>query len=75
MITHCHRRQMDFLLSYTVYMCFCVYLQQLMSQQKDGNVEERQKLTAEKEAQQRRITQLIEEIAKLKAELARCSDD
>lgn len=66
---------MDFLLSYTVYMCFCVYLQQLMSQQKDGNVEERQKLTAEKEAQQRRITQLIEEIAKLKAELARCSDD
>ncbi|XP_008332910.1 nucleoprotein TPR-like isoform X1 [Cynoglossus semilaevis] len=48
-----------------------VKAQQLMSQQKDGNVEERQKLTAEKEAQQRRITQLIEEIAKLKAELAR----
>ncbi|XP_028282895.1 nucleoprotein TPR-like isoform X2 [Parambassis ranga] len=47
--------------------------QQLVSQQKDGNVEERQKLVAEREAQQRRITQLAEETAKLKTELARSS--
>ncbi|KAK1878955.1 Nucleoprotein TPR [Dissostichus eleginoides] len=45
--------------------------QQLMSQQKDGDVEERQKLSTEREAQQRRITQLAEETAKLKTELAR----
>uniref|UniRef100_A0A3B4G672 Nucleoprotein TPR n=1 Tax=Pundamilia nyererei TaxID=303518 RepID=A0A3B4G672_9CICH len=44
--------------------------QQLISQQKDGDVEERQKLTTEREAQQKRITQLAEETAKLKAELA-----
>uniref|UniRef100_A0AAX7SQS6 Nucleoprotein TPR n=1 Tax=Astatotilapia calliptera TaxID=8154 RepID=A0AAX7SQS6_ASTCA len=47
--------------------------QQLISQQKDGDVEERQKLTTEREAQQKRITQLAEETAKLKAELARSS--
>uniref|UniRef100_A0A669EG15 Nucleoprotein TPR n=1 Tax=Oreochromis niloticus TaxID=8128 RepID=A0A669EG15_ORENI len=35
--------------------------QQLISQQKDGDVEERQKLTTEREAQQKRITQLAEE--------------
>uniref|UniRef100_A0A8D3CA17 Translocated promoter region a, nuclear basket protein n=2 Tax=Scophthalmus maximus TaxID=52904 RepID=A0A8D3CA17_SCOMX len=45
--------------------------QQLVSQQKDGDAEEKQKLTNEKEAQQRRITQLAEESAKLKTELAR----
>lgn len=50
----------------------CLYpLQQLLSQQKDGDVEERQKLTNEREAQQKRITQLVEEMAKLKTELAR----
>ncbi|XP_030607280.1 nucleoprotein TPR-like isoform X1 [Archocentrus centrarchus] len=47
--------------------------QQLISQQKDGDVEERQKLTTEREAQQKRITQLTEDTAKLKAELARSS--
>ncbi|XP_067330220.1 nucleoprotein TPR isoform X2 [Channa argus] len=47
--------------------------QQLLSQQKDGDVEERQKLTNEREAQQKRITQLAEETAKLKTELARSS--
>ncbi|KAM8851015.1 nucleoprotein TPR-like [Spinachia spinachia] len=47
--------------------------QQLISQQKDGDVEERQKLTTEREAQQRRITQLAEETGKLKTELARSS--
>uniref|UniRef100_G3PPU3 Translocated promoter region a, nuclear basket protein n=1 Tax=Gasterosteus aculeatus aculeatus TaxID=481459 RepID=G3PPU3_GASAC len=47
--------------------------QQLVSQQKDGDVEERQKLTTEREAQQRRITQLAEETGKLKTELARSS--
>uniref|UniRef100_A0A4W6E9Y9 Translocated promoter region, nuclear basket protein n=1 Tax=Lates calcarifer TaxID=8187 RepID=A0A4W6E9Y9_LATCA len=47
--------------------------QQLVNQQKDGDVEDRQKLTAEREAQQRRITQLAEETAKLKTELARSS--
>ncbi|KAL7386103.1 hypothetical protein ABVT39_004054 [Epinephelus coioides] len=46
-------------------------IQQLVNQQKDGDVEERQKLTTEREAQQRRITQLAEETAKLKTELAR----
>lgn len=45
--------------------------QQLASQQKDGDVEEKQKLTTERDAQQRRITQLTEETAKLKMELAR----
>lgn len=45
--------------------------QQLLNQQKDGDVEERQKLTTEREAQQRRIAQLAEETAKLKTELAR----
>ncbi|XP_057713780.1 nucleoprotein TPR-like isoform X1 [Corythoichthys intestinalis] len=48
-------------------------IQQLVSQQKDGDVEEKQKLTAEREAQQRRISQLVEEAAKLKTELARSS--
>ncbi|XP_075935829.1 nucleoprotein TPR-like isoform X4 [Anarhichas minor] len=47
--------------------------QQLVSQQKDGDVEERQKVTTEREAQQRRITQLAEETAKLKTEVARTS--
>ncbi|XP_063742334.1 nucleoprotein TPR-like isoform X2 [Eleginops maclovinus] len=47
--------------------------QQLMSQQKDGDVEEKQKLSTERDAQQRRITQLAEETAKLKTELARSS--
>uniref|UniRef100_A0A665W816 Nucleoprotein TPR n=1 Tax=Echeneis naucrates TaxID=173247 RepID=A0A665W816_ECHNA len=45
-------------------------VQQLVSQQKDGDVEERQKLANEREAQQRRIAQLVEEMAKLKTELA-----
>ncbi|KAM9845249.1 nucleoprotein TPR-like [Aulostomus maculatus] len=48
-------------------------VQQLMSQQKDGNVEESKKLTTEREAQQRRISQLADEMAKLKTELARSS--
>ncbi|XP_037131815.1 nucleoprotein TPR-like isoform X1 [Syngnathus acus] len=48
-------------------------VQQLVSQQKDGDVEEKQKLSAEREAQQRRITQLVEETAKLKTELTRSS--
>uniref|UniRef100_A0AAQ5Z1Z6 Nucleoprotein TPR n=1 Tax=Amphiprion ocellaris TaxID=80972 RepID=A0AAQ5Z1Z6_AMPOC len=48
-------------------------VQQLISQQKDGDAEEKQKLTNEREAQQRRITQLAEETAKLKTELARCN--
>ncbi|XP_039999046.1 nucleoprotein TPR isoform X2 [Xiphias gladius] len=48
-------------------------VQQLVSQQKDGDVEERQKLTTEREAQQRRIAQLAEETAKLKTEVARSS--
>ncbi|XP_061653390.1 nucleoprotein TPR-like isoform X3 [Phyllopteryx taeniolatus] len=48
-------------------------VQQLVSQQKDGDVEEKQKLTSEREAQQRRISQLVEETAKLKTELARSS--
>uniref|UniRef100_A0A671V9U2 Translocated promoter region, nuclear basket protein n=1 Tax=Sparus aurata TaxID=8175 RepID=A0A671V9U2_SPAAU len=47
--------------------------QQLISQQKDGDVEERQKITNEREAQQRRIAQFAEETAKLKTELARSS--
>ncbi|XP_041658581.1 nucleoprotein TPR-like isoform X2 [Cheilinus undulatus] len=46
-------------------------VQQLLSQQKDGNDEERQKFATEKEAQQRRIAQLVEETAKLKTELTR----
>ncbi|XP_061694573.1 nucleoprotein TPR-like [Syngnathoides biaculeatus] len=48
-------------------------IQQLISLQKDGDVEEKQKLTSEREAQQRRISQLVEETAKLKTELARSS--
>ncbi|XP_077579861.1 nucleoprotein TPR-like [Stigmatopora nigra] len=48
-------------------------VQQLVSQQKDGDVEEKQKLAAEREGQQKRISQLVEEVAKLKAELARSS--
>nr|XP_019964353.1 PREDICTED: nucleoprotein TPR-like isoform X2 [Paralichthys olivaceus] len=47
--------------------------QLLASQRKDGDVEEKQKLTNEREAQQRRIAQLAEEMAKLKTELARSS--
>lgn len=43
----------------------------MASQQKDGDVEEKQKLCAEREAQQKRIAQLAEETAKLKTELAR----
>uniref|UniRef100_A0A1A8S756 Translocated promoter region a (To activated MET oncogene) n=1 Tax=Nothobranchius rachovii TaxID=451742 RepID=A0A1A8S756_9TELE len=46
-------------------------VQQLVNQQKDGDVEEKQKLAAEKEANLKRIAQLAEEIAKLKTELAR----
>lgn len=50
----------------------CVLLlQQLISQQKDGDAEEKQKMAAEKEAQQKRISQLTEELAKLKTEVAR----
>uniref|UniRef100_A0A3Q3IRA9 Nucleoprotein TPR n=1 Tax=Monopterus albus TaxID=43700 RepID=A0A3Q3IRA9_MONAL len=49
--------------------------QQLANQQKDSDVEERQKLTSEREAQQRRITQLAEETAKLKTELASASSN
>jgi len=49
----------------------CVFPQQLVSQQKDSDVEEKQKLTAEREAQQKRISQLAEDTAKLKTELAR----
>ncbi|XP_060899830.1 nucleoprotein TPR-like [Labrus mixtus] len=45
--------------------------QQLISQQKDGNDEERQKFASEREAQQRRVAQLAEETAKLKIELTR----
>ncbi|XP_034039643.1 LOW QUALITY PROTEIN: nucleoprotein TPR [Thalassophryne amazonica] len=45
--------------------------EQLNSKQKDGDVEEKQKITAEREVQQKRITQLCEETAKLKTELAR----
>ncbi|XP_061792549.1 nucleoprotein TPR-like isoform X2 [Nerophis lumbriciformis] len=48
-------------------------VQKLISQQKDCDVEEKQKLTTEKEAQQRRIIQLVEETTKLKTELARSS--
>lgn len=46
-------------------------VQQLISQQKDGDAEEKQKMTVEKEAQQKRISQLTEELAKLKTEVAR----
>uniref|UniRef100_A0A8C6PTA8 Nucleoprotein TPR n=1 Tax=Nothobranchius furzeri TaxID=105023 RepID=A0A8C6PTA8_NOTFU len=46
-------------------------VQQLVNQQKDGDVEEKQKLAAEKEANLKRIAQLAEETAKLKTELAR----
>ncbi|XP_027875639.1 nucleoprotein TPR-like [Xiphophorus couchianus] len=46
-------------------------VQHLVSQQKEGDAEEKQKITAEKEAQQKRIAQLIEEAAKLRTELAR----
>lgn len=42
-----------------------------MSQQRDGDVEEKQKASAEREAQQKRISQLAEETARLKTELAR----
>uniref|UniRef100_A0A671VEW7 Translocated promoter region, nuclear basket protein n=1 Tax=Sparus aurata TaxID=8175 RepID=A0A671VEW7_SPAAU len=49
--------------------------QQLISQQKDGDVEERQKITNEREAQQRRIAQFAEETAKLKTELASASSN
>ncbi|XP_077393151.1 nucleoprotein TPR-like [Festucalex cinctus] len=48
-------------------------VQQLVNQQKDGDAQEKQKLTAEREAQQRRISQLVEETVKLKTELARSS--
>uniref|UniRef100_A0A8P4G4M7 Translocated promoter region a, nuclear basket protein n=1 Tax=Dicentrarchus labrax TaxID=13489 RepID=A0A8P4G4M7_DICLA len=49
--------------------------QQLISQQKDGDVEERQKIATEREAQQRRTAQLAEETAKLKTELASASSN
>uniref|UniRef100_A0A3Q3XC98 Nucleoprotein TPR/MPL1 domain-containing protein n=1 Tax=Mola mola TaxID=94237 RepID=A0A3Q3XC98_MOLML len=45
--------------------------QQLISQQKDSDTDERQKIASEREAQQKRIAQLVEETAKLKIELAR----
>lgn len=45
--------------------------QHLLSQQKEGDAEEKQKMMAEKEAQQKRIAQLVEETAKLKTELVR----
>uniref|UniRef100_A0A3Q3XS28 Uncharacterized protein n=1 Tax=Mola mola TaxID=94237 RepID=A0A3Q3XS28_MOLML len=44
--------------------------QQLISQQKDSDTDERQKIASEREAQQKRIAQLVEETAKLKIELA-----
>ncbi|XP_059914811.1 nucleoprotein TPR isoform X3 [Gadus macrocephalus] len=47
--------------------------QQLVSQQKDSDVEEKQKLANEREAQQKRITHMAEESAKLKTELARAN--
>lgn len=50
--------------------CF-LPVQQLISQQKDGDAEEKQKMAAEKEAQQKRISQLTEELARLKSEVAR----
>ncbi|XP_015236386.1 PREDICTED: nucleoprotein TPR [Cyprinodon variegatus] len=46
-------------------------VQHLLSQQKEGDAEEKQKMMAEKEAQQKRIAQLVEETAKLKTELVR----
>ncbi|XP_062337734.1 nucleoprotein TPR isoform X2 [Osmerus eperlanus] len=45
--------------------------QQLLSQQKDSDQEENRKLSLEREAQLKRIQQLSEETARLKAELAR----
>ncbi|XP_068605407.1 nucleoprotein TPR-like [Brachionichthys hirsutus] len=48
-------------------------IQQLMSQQKDSDVEEKQKIITERDAQQKRVAQLAEETAKLKTELARSS--
>ncbi|XP_074544263.1 nucleoprotein TPR-like isoform X2 [Halichoeres trimaculatus] len=45
--------------------------QQLINQQKDVDDEERQKFSTEREAQQKRISQLAEETAKLKTELMR----
>lgn len=61
----------DFYSYYFTYSWILISLQQLISQQKDGDVEERQKITNEREAQQRRIAQFAEETAKLKTELAR----
>ena len=57
-----------------VLVCVCNRmhsLQQLLSQQKDSDQEENRKLSSEREAQLKRIQQLSEEMARLKAELAR----
>ncbi|XP_056913604.1 nucleoprotein TPR isoform X5 [Takifugu flavidus] len=45
--------------------------QQLISQQKDNDTEERQKIASERRDQQRHISQLIEETTNLKNELSR----
>ncbi|XP_020791648.2 nucleoprotein TPR isoform X2 [Boleophthalmus pectinirostris] len=47
--------------------------QQMANQQKDGDVEEKQKLMTERDAQLKRITHLSEESAKLKTELAKAN--
>ncbi|CAL1580238.1 unnamed protein product [Knipowitschia caucasica] len=46
-------------------------VQQLTNQQKDGDVEEKQRLISERDTHVKRITQLSEEGAKLKTELAK----
>ncbi|KAK7945458.1 hypothetical protein WMY93_001186 [Mugilogobius chulae] len=48
-------------------------VQQLTNQQKDGDVEEKQKLITERDAHLKRITHLTEESAKLKTELAKAN--
>lgn len=58
-------------ISKCVWLWRVLPLQQLISQQKDGDAEEKQKMAAEKEAQQKRLSQLTEELAKLKTEVAR----
>lgn len=54
------------------FYAYCsVILQQLISQQKDNETEERQKIASERRDQQRQISQLVEETTNLKTELAR----
>uniref|UniRef100_A0A668ATS4 Translocated promoter region, nuclear basket protein n=1 Tax=Myripristis murdjan TaxID=586833 RepID=A0A668ATS4_9TELE len=50
-------------------------VQQLVSQQKDSNIEERQKLASEREAQQRRIAQLNTNTDTLKDSVARLTSE